>query len=392
MKRILILPIVLIFSFCDRQSGKLSKISSSVITYQKALIAHEITGSNIARVYKDGEVLVHSIINSNNENDMAINENTIFPIWSMTKPITIVAMMILYERNLYNFDDPVSDYIPSLGKIKCKNEDSVYNCENKLRIVHLLTHRSGFRYYSSGPGNITHADTVFNSLSEYIDSLAQYQSLEFEPGTDYMYGINQAILGGLIEVISGQSFYEFLNQNIFKPLNMNNTKFYLTEKERESFQILFKKSVDGKERIFSNNNDQLTYRMGSKMQFGGEGLVSTFNDYSNFCQMLLSGGLFNGQQIISQKSIELMIEPHTINIVEDGYYGGVDFGFSLFNLQEPILDGTNSSKGIYGWSGYHNTHFWIDPKKKLYGLFMTRAVPFSFEIQRQFRAAVYYNI
>ena len=96
-----------------------------MITYQKALIAHEITGSNIARVYKDGEVLVHSIINSNNENDMAINENTIFPIWSMTKPITIVAMMILYERNLYNFDDPVSDYIPSLGKIKCKNEDSV---------------------------------------------------------------------------------------------------------------------------------------------------------------------------------------------------------------------------------------------------------------------------
>ena len=119
MKRILIIPIVFIFSFCDRPSGELSKISSSVITYQKALIAHEITGSNIARVYKDGELLVHSIINSNNENDMAINENTIFPIWSMTKPITIVAMMILYERNLYNFDDPVSDYIPSLGKIKC---------------------------------------------------------------------------------------------------------------------------------------------------------------------------------------------------------------------------------------------------------------------------------
>ena len=173
---------------------------------------------------------------------------------------------------------------------------------------------------------------------------------------------------------------------------MNNTKFYLTEQERENFQILFKKSVDGKERIFSNDNDQLTYRMGSKMQFGGEGLVSTFNDYSNFCQMLLSGGLFNGQKIISKKSIELMIEPHTINILEDGYYGGVDFGFSLFNLQEPILDGTNSSKGIYGWSGYHNTHFWIDPKKKLYGLFMTRTVPFSFEIQKQFRAAVYYNI
>ena len=392
MKRILIIPIVLIFSFCDKPSVDLSNISSSVITYQKALIAHGITGSNFARVYLDSDVLVHSIVNSNKENDMDINENTIFPIWSMTKPITIVAMMILYEKNLYKFDDPVSDYIPSLGKIKCKNEDSVYNCNNQLKIIHLLTHRSGFKYYSGGSGNITHADTAFNSLSEYIDSLVQYQPLEFEPGTEYMYGINQAILGGLIEVISGQSFYDFLNQNIFKPLNMNNTKFYLTENERENFQILFKKSDDGKERIFSNDNDQLTYRMGSKMQFGGEGLVSTFNDYSNFCQMLLNGGSFNSQKIISQKSIELMIKPHTINILEDGYYGGVDFGFSLFNLQEPILDGTNSSKGIYGWSGYHNTHFWIDPKKNLYGLFMTRTVPFSFEIQKQFRAAVYSNI
>lgn len=392
MKRILIIPIVLIFSFCDKLPVDLSNISSSVITYQKALIAHGITGSNFARVYLDSDVLVHSIVNSNKENDMDINENTIFPIWSMTKPITIVAMMILYEKNLYKFDDPVSDYIPSLGKIKCKNGDSVYNCNNQLKIIHLLTHRSGFKYYSGGSGNITHADTAFNSLSEYIDSLVQYQPLEFEPGTEYMYGINQAILGGLIEVISGQSFYDFLNQNIFKPLNMNNTKFYLTENERENFQILFKKSDDGKERIFSNDYDQLTYRMGSKMQFGGEGLVSTFNDYSNFCQMLLNGGSFNSQKIISQKSIELMIKPHTINILEDGYYGGVDFGFSLFNLQEPILDGTNSSKGIYGWSGYHNTHFWIDPKKNLYGLFMTRTVPFSFEIQKQFRAAVYSNI
>ena len=87
-----------------------------------------------------------------------------------------------------------------------------------------------------------------------------------------------------------------------------------------------------------------------------------------------------------------MIEPHTVNKLEEGYYGGADYGFSLFNLQEPILDGTNSSKGIYGWSGYHNTHFWIDPKKNLYGLFMTRTVPFSFEIQKQFRAAVYSNI
>ena len=104
------------------------------------------------------------------------------------------------------------------------------------------------------------------------------------------------------------------------------------------------------------------------MYLGEEGLVSTMDDYSNFCEMLTNNGIFKGKKIITQSSIEMMSKPYTKNRIDDGYYSGFDIGYSFFNLQEPLLDGTNSSQGIYGWSGYHNTHFWIDPKKKLFCL------------------------
>jgi len=153
----------------------------------------------------------------------------------MSKPITIVAMMILYEEEKYDLNDKVSKYIPSFSNLKCKSNDEIYKCNNDLKIIHLLTHTSGFKYYDDGLGNISHADTSFLSLQDWIDSLILNQHLEFEPGTDYQYGINQAILGRLIEELSEQSFYQSLKDKIFDPLEMKNTKFYLTKNEREKF-------------------------------------------------------------------------------------------------------------------------------------------------------------
>ena len=122
---------------------------------------------------------------------------------------------------------------------------------------------------------------------------------------------------------------------------------------------------------------------------GGEGLVSTFSDYRKFCEMLLNGGQYNGQQIISAASLELMTTTVTPPQLSGGYSSGFGYAYSVFNLVEPALDGTGSPAGIFGWSGAHNTHFWIDPTNGIYGLFMTRTTPFSFEIQKHFRAAVY---
>ena len=363
--------------------------TNAIQKFQKQLIEDETTGSNVAMVFKDDQVVYKEIINSGKEGDKNIDDNTIFPVWSMSKPITIVAMMTLFEDGLIDFNDDVSDYIPSFKNIQCKGKvDEIYDCNNSLKIIHLMTHRSGYKYYNwkiyrLQPGEamgrfISHEK--YDNLKDFVEDVSK-EPLEYEPGSRYVYGINQAILGRIVEVVTKKSFYEYLKERIFDPLNMVNTKFYLTAEERERFQPLFLNSQSIKE--FTSSYDELHYQIDNHAYFGGEGLVSTLEDYAKFCKMLLNDGELNGNRIISQSSIDLMTEKHSEG--NDGFYNA----FSLFVLEDPEEDGRNSSKGIYGWSGYHNTHFWIDNKKNLFGLFMTRAREYSQDIQNDFREAVY---
>ena len=362
---------------------------NSILQFQNELITSEKTGSNVAMVFKDGKVVYNETVYSIKEGDKEINEETIFPIWSMSKPITIVAMMTLFEKGLINFDDNVSKYIPEFSELQCKNENGdIYSCENDLKILHLMTHRSGYTYYGN-PLNFT-STIKYDNLDDFVTDVSKHP-VEFEPGSSYLYGINQAILGKVVEVVTGMSFYEYLKETIFDPLGMNETKFYLTPEDRERFQPLFINS--GSLKGFTNFLDEMTYDINNRAYFGGEGLVSTMRDYSKFCQMLLNNGELNGNKIIDRSSIDLMIEKHS-DLESDPFLNineGFHLGFSVFVLNDPEKDGTNSSKGIYGWSGYHNTHFWIDNEKNLFGLFMTRAREFSFGIQGDFRKAVYEN-
>ncbi|MFL3000227.1 MAG: serine hydrolase domain-containing protein [Cytophagales bacterium] len=362
---------------------------NSILQFQNELITSDKTGSNVAMVFKDGEVVYNETVNSNKEGDKEINDETIFPIWSMSKPITIVAMMTLYEKGLINFDENVSKYIPEFSELQCKDEKGeVYSCENDLKILHLMTHRSGYTYYGN-PLNFT-STIKYDNLDDFVTDVSKHP-VEFEPGSSYLYGINQAILGKVVEVVTGKSFYEYLKETIFDPLGMNETKFYLTPEDRERFQPLFINS--GSLKGFTNFLDEMTYDVNNRAYFGGEGLVSTMRDYSKFCQMLLNNGELNGNKIIDRSSIDLMVEKHS-DLESDPFLNineGFHLGFSVFVLNDPVKDGTNSSEGIYGWSGYHNTHFWIDNEKNLFGLFMTRAREFSFGIQGDFRKAVYEN-
>ena len=378
---------ILIFIFASCQSNNIE--SNSIYKFQKQLIEDETTGSNVAMVFKDDKVKYKQIVNSGKDGDKNINDDTIFPVWSMSKPITIVAMMTLFEDGLIDFDDNVSDYIPSFKNIKCKGKvDEIYECQNSLKIIHLMTHRSGYKYYNwkiyrLQPGEamgrfISHEK--YDNLEDFVEDVAK-QPVEYEPGSQYVYGINQAILGRIIEIVTKKSFYEYLKERIFDPLNMMNTKFYLTVEDRNKFQPLYLKSQSIKE--FTNSYDELHYEIDNHAYFGGEGLVSTLHDYAKFCKMLLNDGEFEGERIISKNSIDIMTEKHSEG--DNGFYNA----FSLFVLEDPQEDGRNSSKGIYGWSGYHNTHFWIDNEKNLFGLFMTRAREYSQDIQNDFRQAVY---
>lgn len=240
MKKILFLSgfLFLIFS-CNNEVT----VENPIEKFQKDLIEQGVTGSNVAQVYKDGEIIYNNISNSGALGDKDIDANTIFPIWSMSKTVTTVAMMILLDQGMYDLDDNVEDYLPEYKNIKCKGPEGIYTCEKKLKIVHLLTHRSGYTYYANSGANwvtALHTDlypaytnTVrFNNLDDYSKTVSSIL-LDFEPGTMYTYGLNQAILGRLIEVISKQSFYSFLKDNIFDKLGMNDTKFHLTQEDRK---------------------------------------------------------------------------------------------------------------------------------------------------------------
>ena len=381
-----ILIIILIFFSCLSNNNS---ESNPINKFQKQLIEDETTGSNVAMVFKDDKIIYKQVVNSGKDGDKDINDDTIFPVWSMSKPITTVAMMSLFEDGLIDFSDNVSDYIPSFKNIKCKGKiDQIYKCQNSLKIMHLMTHRSGYKYYNwkiyrlqpeEAMGRYISHDK-YDNLEDFVEDLAK-EPLEYEPGTQYVYGLNQAILGRIIEVVTKKSFYEYLKEKIFEPLGMKNTKFYLTAEDRNQFQPLFLNSQSIKE--FTNSFDELKYEINNHAYFGGEGLVSTLEDYAKFCRMLLNNGEFNGNIIISKNSIDIMTEKHSDG--DDGFYNA----FSLFVLEDPQEDGRNSSKGIYGWSGYHNTHFWIDNEKNLFGLFMTRAREYSQDIQNDFREAVY---
>ena len=397
MKAITIL-VSLIFCL---SSTNASDLETGVRNYQEALIRHGVTGSSIAGVFRGKEKLALSSVASGIAGDKSVSEDTVFPIWSMSKPITIVAMMILLDKDAYDIDEPVQKYIPYFDGLKYKSKTEpgrLYPCEKDLLISHLLSHKSGYGYYGGGRGEGVDFRYPWKNLDELMRHIAK-MPLEFEPGSAYLYGINQLILGRVVEVLSGKSFYAFLKEEIFDPLGMDNTRFHLTQEDRKRFQPLFRKAqdnlgVNGISRdegisMITKEFDELEYKVGSEKFLGGEGLVSTFNDYRKFCEMLLAGGIHGGKRIVSSQSFELMTTTVTPPQLSGGYSSGFGYAFSLFKLEEPLLDGTNSPHGIFGWSGYHNTHFWIDQKNGIYGLFMTRTTPFSWEIQKHMRAVVY---
>ena len=170
---------------------------------------------------------------------------------------------------------------------------------------------------------------------------------------------------------------------------MNDTGFSLNEEQRKRFQPLWINSNELKG--FTYQLDELTYHKDNRAYFGGEGLVSTMEDYARFCEMLLGNGVFRGQKIIGKTSIRTMLKPWSkgANDALHEKLKGYHYGFSVFVLDDPMADDSNVPKGIWGWAGYHNTHFWIDPKTKSFGLFMSRAREFTFDIPLNIRKIVY---
>jgi CubicO group peptidase (beta-lactamase class C family) len=374
---------------------------------QRALIDDEVTGSNILLVSQRGQEIYRRVVNADRRGDRDITPDTLFPIWSMSKPITIVAMMTLFEQGKFSFDDPVSKYIPCFAELQVAHASGPRPATQPLLVEHLMTHRSGYGYYALG-GDSTDMPTPpafdrpspnqtrFDDLQSFCEAAAR-QPLAFEPGTAFLYGINQAILGRLVEVLSGVPFAEYLKTTIFDPLGMSETSFVLDDARRARLQPLWinmedspalpgLRSPGGTVKGYTNLLNELTYSPRSRAHFGGEGLVSSPADYARFCQMLLGGGVYDGRRILTEDSIARMTTPASRNIFDGP---GTDMGYSVFVLREGHEEGSLAPAGVYGWSGYHNTHFWIDPEHDLFVVFMSRAREFRGEIPIQLRAALY---
>jgi len=304
------------------------------------------------------------------ENEKPVEADTIFRIYSMSKPITSVAVMILYQDGHFQLDDPVEKYLPDFKDMKVFNEEQTetHDAQNKMTIKHLLTHTSGLTYgWGNKPIDKLYGELkVFrrgSSLKDMAEKLAKIPLLH-EPGEKWTYGVSTDLLGYLVEVVSGMPFEEFLRSRLFVPLGMVDTAFSVPKEKVERFAALYRPTEEGGLRLARNAplaNDDVSF-----FPSGGGGLVSTTADYLRFCQMLLNGGELYGVRILSEENVKLMRYPH----FQRGRGGAFGLGFGV--VMGENKGEAKRSKGTFSWGGAAATIFWIDPENELVAVLMTQ--------------------
>jgi CubicO group peptidase (beta-lactamase class C family) len=311
-------------------------------------------------VMKDGEVVHQKQFGfADIENQVPIDENTIFRIFSMSKPVTAAALMILYDEGKFKLDDKVAQYIPEFegAMVYTPNEEGGFILEpqmDELSIRHLLTHTSGIPY---GWDPNSYVDSLYNAhgvggwdsttIGEKMRMLATLP-LKSQPGTKWEYGLSIDVAGYLVEVLSGKPLDEFMKTRIFDPLGMDDTGFYVPEEKIERFSGVYNRDRQGG--LKANTFGADVYLRPDKVFSGGGGLVSTMDDYLSFCRMLLNGGEFNGKRILEESTVGLIMSdqlPEGASYEENSGYG--------------LAGAVNLETEVYSWAGAASTNFWIDP-------------------------------
>lgn len=316
--------------------------------------------------------------------------NTIFRIYSMSKPITTVAAMMLVEEGKLQLDDPLSKYIPAFTDVKVgvekKSDDGttvldLVAAKKPITIQDLMRHTSGLTYGFFGEGMVKKAYVDANlsegdpDNAEFADRLAKLP-LAYQPGTTWDYSQSVDILGRVIEVVSGKSLYQFEKERLLDPLGMKDTSFYVTDPAKKSL-VAEPFPNDRKIGAGAEMNDPRVLR---KYESGGGGMVSTIGDYARFTQMMLNGGTLDGKRYLSPKTVAYMGSNHigpAAGVVPGPYYlPGAGFGFGLgFAVRtEAGVSPIEGSVGEMNWSGAGGTTFWIDPKENMYVVFMAQTV------------------
>jgi len=320
------------------------------------------------------------------EDERPMETDALFRIFSMTKPITTVAAMILYEEGAFHLGDPVAKYVPELANMQLLIDGEPVSPQSPMTIEQLMTHTAGLTngWHIEHPVERAYRDaTLYQSadLHTFIDKLATLP-LRFEPGTRYHYSVATEVLGALVERLSGQTLEQFFYTRIFKPLAMHDTFFNVPDDKmpRMAGSHLWNPEQQAMGPLPAG---LLPPPSGITLFSGGAGLISTAQDYWRFCEMLRQGGSFDGVRILGPKTVQAMTMARLTPEVRDNgasehpashLYPGQSFGLGAGVITDPAQAGVVSSKGEYSWGGIANTKFWIDPEEDLVVVFMTQVM------------------
>ncbi|MHC5034084.1 MAG: serine hydrolase domain-containing protein, partial [Planctomycetota bacterium] len=358
-------------------------------TLQRHVDENRIAGL-VAMIARKGKVgYLEALGMQDIEAGRPMEKDSIFRIYSMTKPIASTALMMLYEERLFGLDDPVSDYLPQLGGLAVAVEETeggtgettlhTVPANRDMTVRDLLRHTAGLSYgifAESEVDRLYRQAGVLKSrdLAEMVEKLGKLP-LKHQPGEAWEYSVATDVVGRLVEVLSDVRFDLYLRGRIFEPLGMLDTGFNVPEHKTNRFAAVYTPNEDMTLRSGGDVETYWEYFKPAKFFSGGGGLVSTASDYVRFCQMLLNGGELEGARLLQPQTVGLMTQDHLGEIPRGDGAGDVGFGLGFAVVVHAGRGDSPDSVGTYRWGGAAHTRFWIDPVKELIGIFLVQIMP-----------------
>ena len=360
----------------------------------------------VGLIARHGRVVYHrSFGHRDVESGAPMSQDVIFRIASMTKPITSVAAMMLWEEGRFQLRDPVSKYLPEFSKMqvavpvapgdRARGPYRTLAASRPITIQQLLTHTAGlanpYRGVTQGLyGKLREDRKPGGTIGDYVEALAKLP-LNFEPGDRWEYGPATDVVGRLVEVLSGMTLAEYFERRIFEPLGMEDTHFYLPVQKVGRLAALYRPDDEGKIELQEAPDNKSRWVRQPHVYFsGGGGLLSTTADYFRFHQMMLNGGALDGVRILGPRTVRLMTSSHTgdraVWLRGPGF--GFGLGYSVTTDQGPSA--MPSAEGTFGWGGAYCTVFWVDPADEVIGILMTQVRPYThLNIRQDFQTLTY---
>jgi CubicO group peptidase (beta-lactamase class C family) len=332
-----------------------------------------------------------------------VRQDDIFRMYSMTKPITSVALLMLYEEGKFQLTDPLGRHLPSFNNVKVfagtspRGEMLLDSVKRPMTIQDVFRHTAGFSYgFSAADSPVDkayqQADILGGDLKSFVDKLVMLPLL-YQPGERWVYSVSHDVQAALVEHFSGMKFDEYVKQKIFRPLGMKDAIFSIPADKQARMPALYSANPDGK---LQPAKGALAENYGAAA-FGGHSISATADDYVRFAQMLLNKGELNGVRLLSPKTVELMTMNHVperalANQGPIALSSGTGYGLGVSVLSDPAQRGNIGSAGEFGWSGAASTHFLVDPKEDLIAIYLTQLMGGDFALRAEFVTLVYQAI